>query len=49
MTTSQQSPNHGPPPHRRHLSLRELLILILGVVTGVGAGLLLSSAGIVIG
>lgn len=49
MSTPRQWPSPAPPPHRFRLSPRNLLILVLATVAGVGAGLLLISADIALG
>jgi hypothetical protein len=48
MTAPSPAPGSGPPPGFR-LSPRDLLILVLAVARGVGAGLLLASAGVAAG
>jgi hypothetical protein len=48
MRTPHPPPRPGSPPRFR-LSQRDLLILVLALAAGVGAGLLLGSAGVALG
>jgi hypothetical protein len=46
MTSPSSPPPGGGGPRRFRLSTRDVLLLVLALVAGVGAGLLLTSAGL---